>query len=252
MSVRGQRLALFLPVVVTLLLAGLIGAVIIVQNQRNADLVTEADDVGNTFLADVSVFRTSVVKTVSGSRSADPAELRGIVQRALEDAPALGGASAYGAERSASYAEALRTQQTFLQPYRRLMRELRRSEVALEFIAQARSVLGLRSSTYIGSGLVDSSAPVRSRLIPVFAKARDDFAKVRVPAGQRKLAGTVLGAVQHVIDQANVLADSIEANRTFTFSYAEQYQVAIDAVEDYATVVEGDLAEAVNAVADGS
>ena len=93
---------------------------------------------------------------------------------------------------------------------------------------------------------------MRSRLIPAFVKARDDFARVRVPEGQDELAATVLGAVQHVIDQATLLADSIEANRSFTFSYGEQYQAAIDAVDDYATVVAGDLAEAVNAVADGS
>lgn len=252
MSVRGQRLAIFLPVVVTLLLAGLIGAVIIVQNQRNADLVTEADDVGNAFLGDVSVFRSSVGAAVSGSRSADPGRLRVVVAKALEGAPELGDASEYGIERSVPYAEAMRTEETLLKPYQQLMRELRRADVALEFIEEARAVLALRSSDYVGFGLIDPTAPVRSRLIPAFVKARDDFARVRVPEGQDELAATVLGAVQHVIDQATLLADSIEANRSFTFSYGEQYQVAIDAVDDYATVVAGDLAEAVNAVADGS
>lgn len=248
MSVRGRRLAIFLPVFVTLLLAGVIGGVIIVQNQQNADLVVEADDVGNTFLGDVSMFRSSVVAAVNDSGTADPAALRDVVEQALQDAPVLGNATAYGIERSGPYTEALRAEKTFLEPYRQLMRDLRRADVALEFITQARAVLALRSSDYLGFGLVDSSVPVRTRLIPVFVKARDDFAKVQVPAGQEDLAATVLGAVQYVIDQAARLADSIEANQSFSFSYAEQYQAAIDAVDDYATVVAGDLTESVNAL----
>lgn len=249
-SVRKRMLVVFLPVLVTLLLAGGVGALIIVQNQQNSDLVVEADDVGSTFLGDVSVFRSSVVEAVNRAGTADPGELRKIVERALADAPVLADASAYGIERSAPYAEAQRTSETFLEPYRRLMLELRRVDVALEFITEARSVLSLRTSEYLGFGLIDSSAPVRSQLIPTFVKARDEFAAVRVPRGQEELAAIVLGAVQHVIDQATALADSIEANRSFTFTYAEPYQAAIDAVEDYATVVTGDLTEAINAVTD--
>lgn len=250
MSVRARRLAFFLPVLATLILASGIGALIIVQNQQNSDLVVEADDVGSTFLGDVSVFRSSVVAAVKDADTGDPGELRAVIERVIAEAPVLGEASDYGIERSGPYAEAQRTAATFLKPYRRLMRELRRADVAVEFIARARSVLALRTSQYLGIGLIDSSAPVRSQLIPAFVKARDEFAAVRVPEGQEELAATVLGAVQHVIDQATALADSIEANRSFTFTYAEQYRIAIEAVDDYATVVAGDLAEAINAVTD--
>lgn len=249
-SVRGRRLVIFLPVVVTLLLTGVIGSVILVQNQRNADLVVEADDVGSAFLGDVVVFRSTVEKAVTSSGTADPGELRTIVERAIADAPTLADTSAYGIERSVPYAQAQSAEKTFLEPYRRLVRELRRADIALEFISRARDVLRLRTSDYLGFGLIDSSGPVRTKLIPAFAEARDDFATVRVPKGQEALAATVTGAAQYVIDQATALANSIEANRSFTFSYADQFQAAIDAVDDYATVVKGDLAEAVNAVTD--
>lgn len=250
MSVRGRRVAIVLPIVVTLMLAGAVGTLIIVPGQQKADLVVQADDAGSTFLGDVSVFESSVVKAVNSSDAADPAKLVAVIERAIVDAPVLPEAPEYGVERSGPYAEARRTAATYLKPYRRLVRELRRTDVALEFIAQARSVLGLRASDYLGIGLIDSSAPVRSQLIPAFVKARDDFAAVRVPEGQQQLAATVLGAVQHVIDQGTALADSIEANRSFSFSYADQYRAAIEAVENYATVVTGDLAEAINAVTD--
>lgn len=250
MSVRTRRLAIFLPVVVTLVLVAVAGALIIVKNHQNADLVVEADDLGNTFLADIVVFRSTVVAAVGGAGTGDPGELRTVVERALEDAPALAAASAYGIERSARYAEAQRAERTFLRPYRRLMRELRRADVALAFIARARAALGLRATDYVGFGLLDNSERVRSSLIPAFVKARDEFVAVRVPEGQERLAATVVGALQHVIEQATRLADSIEANRSFAFSYAEEFRLARTAVDDYATVVAGDLTEAINALID--
>ena len=82
---------------------------------------------------------------------------------------------------------------------------------------------------------------VLTSLVPL---ARDELARVRVPKGQEALARTVRDALQVVIDRATVLADSIDANRSFSFSYADEFTAAIAAVDDYATTVEGDLAEA--------
>ncbi|MCW2830089.1 MAG: hypothetical protein JWP31_781 [Aeromicrobium sp.] len=243
-------MAIFLPVVVTVVIAAVVGALLIVQSQQQTQQVSEADDAGNAFLRDVGAFRSSVVSAINSYGSADPARLRAVLDRAIADPPRLEDASGYGVERSSSYAEAERIEKSFMQPYRRLSRELRRADVALEFIAAARKVLALRTSDYIGAGFVDSSEPIRGQLLPAFVQARDEFVQVRVPAGQDELAGTVRGALQYVIDQATLLADSIEANRSFTFTYAEQFQTAIDAVNGYATQVKGDVTEAVTAVTD--
>jgi len=69
-----------------------------------------------------------------------------------------------------------------------------------------------------------------------------------VPKGQKKLAATIHDAAQYVINQATTLANKIDARQSFSFSYADQFQAAADALNDYATTVEGDVTEAVNTV----
>ncbi|MCW2789120.1 MAG: hypothetical protein JWP56_1423 [Aeromicrobium sp.] len=249
MSARGRRLAVFLPVVVTVLLAGVIGALVIVQDQRQTDQVARAERIGNDYLIEVEAFRSEIAREVNGVREADPGRLRRVVIKAIEDPPELPpGAPAYGRERSKAYAQALAAQRTVLRPYQRLSRELRRADIALDFIAAARGVLRMRVTELIGTATVTSSAPIRSRVIPAFVKARDTFARVRVPAGQDALAAQVRDAAQYVIDQATTLADRIDGSQGYSFSYATPFQSAADAVDDYATVVKGDVAEAINAV----
>ena len=245
---RERRWAIFLPVIVTVLLAGVVGALIVVQSQQQADRVAEADAVGEAFLSDVGMFEGDVARELSAAQDADAAALRGVLDAAIADPPTLGDVPAEAAEESAAYAMAVQTEQTFLEPYTRLSRELRRAEVAATFVAAAREVLSLRASDYVGFGLLEDSTAVRSRLIPAFVAARDTFAAVRVPREQDDLAAMVRDAAQYVIDQATNLADAIDGNRSFSFTYADEFQAAADAVDDYATTVKGDLTEAVNAV----
>lgn len=250
MSARGRRLTIFLPVFVTLALGLGVGLLVVVQAQRQSAQVAEADDVATRYLSEVGTFRSEVGREVRGARQADPGDLRRVLRKAVADPPELGDAPAYGTERSEVWQEAAETEQTLLQPYRRLDRTLRRADVGLDYIRTARRVLGMRASDYVGTGALSNSVTVRARLIPAFVQARRELDSLPEPTGQQELATTVRGAVQYVIDQATALADSIDANRSFSFTYAAQFQAAIDAVDDYATVVDGDVAEAVNAVTD--
>ncbi len=249
MNVRGRRLAIFLPVVVTVVLAAVIGALVVVQDQRQSSQVSEAEAVGNAYLDDVSAFRARVVKTINASKASDPGRLRVLLDRSVAKPPTLASASSYGMEHSQAYGQALRTRDTLLPPYRRLSSVLRRADIALDFIAAARKALGLRATDYV-SGLITSSGPVRDSLIPAFVAARDEFARARVPKGQDDLAAQVTAALQYVIDQATTLADMLDRFQSFSFSYSEKFQAAIDAVDGYATQVKGDVAEAINAVSD--
>lgn len=246
---RGRRWAIFLPVVVTVLLAGVVGALIVVQNQARSDRVAAADTAGEAFLSDVGMFRGGVARQLREAGAADPAALRQVLQEAVADPPNLADVPDDAAGESDVYAAAVATAKTFLGPYTRLRTQLRRAEISLTFIAAARAALELRASDYVGFGLLEDSAVIRSRLIPAFVTARDTFAAVRVPKGQDELAVTVRGAVQYVIDRATTLADSIDANRSFSFTYADQFRAAAAAVDDYATTVGGDVTEAINAVA---
>lgn len=239
---------IFWPVVVTVVIGAVVGALVLVQAQRQSDEVAAADKAANAYLVEVESFRSEVAREVSGAREADPGKLRRVVDKAIADPPRLVDAPAYGEERSAAYAEAREAQRTVLRPYRRLSRELRRADVALDFIAAARGALRLRVTDLIGATTVTSSAPVRTRVIPAFVEARDRFARVRVPPGQDALAAQVRAALQYVIDQATTLASRIEGSQGYSFSYSAQFQAAAEAVEGYATTVKGDVAEAINAV----
>lgn len=241
---------MILPVLVTVLVAAVVGGLVVVEDQRRAEQVTRADDAAEAFLSDLGQFRGDVARRLTSTRTESPAELRRVLRDAIADPPALADAPADGAEQSSAYAAASRTAETFMQPYRRLDRELRRADVAVRFVEIARDALSLRASDYVGVGILDDSTAVRSRLIPAFVEARDELAAVRVPAGQDELAATVRGAVQYVIDEATNLAASIEAGRGYSFSYAERFDAATTAVEEFATSVEGDVTEAVNALTD--
>ncbi|MET0931272.1 MAG: hypothetical protein ABWX74_17260 [Aeromicrobium sp.] len=248
MSARGRRLAIFLPVIVTVMLAGAVGGLVIAQNQLQDRQVAAADEAAEAFLSDVGTFEDAVAREIGGARTADPADLRRVLDAAVADPPELGGASSFGAQQSAAYVTARETQGTFLDPYRALDRDLEEADVAMTFIEASRDALTLRATDYVGSGLLDDSGAIRSRLIPAFVAARDTVTGVPVPEGQDQLAATVRDALQYVIDQAAALAVSIESNRAYSFTYSEQFQAAAGAVDDYAAVVDGDLAEAINAV----
>ena len=248
MNERARKAVILLPILVTLVLAAVIGGLIIVQEQRQAAQVDEAETVAQNYLSDVETFRSTVVKQIAAGTDVDPARLRKIVDRAASSPPTLPDAPAYGQDNSAAYATAVRAQQSLLTPYRRLSSALKRADMAQDFIAAAQKVLELRASDYIGFGFITSSGPVRTRLIPAFVEARDSFNGTDVPKGQQKLAATVSSAAQYVIDQATLLADRLDARQNFSFTYTEQFQKAADAVNDYSTVVKGDVAEAINAV----
>ncbi|MET0820106.1 MAG: hypothetical protein ABWY58_04005 [Aeromicrobium sp.] len=247
MTSRPVRLVMFLPVIVTLLTAAAVGAAIVVQDHRQTARLARADEVAEAFLSDVGMFRGDVARRIARAREKEPAELRQVLESAVADPPVLGEAPDQ-AERSDAYASAAETARTFLAPYRRLDRQLRRADIALTFVAGARDALEVRATDYVGFGPIGDSVAVRTRLVPAFVEARDDFADVRVPKGQEPLAATVRDALQYVIDRAGALADSIDAGRSYSFSYAQEFMVARVAIDDYATTVEGDVTEAVNAV----
>ena len=238
---------MFLPVIVTLLTAAAVGAAIVVQDHKQTSRLARADEVAEAFLSDVGMFRGDVALRIARVREKDPAELRRVLESAIAHPPELG-EPPDEAERSDAYASATETARTFLAPYRRLDRQLRRADVALTFVAEAREALEVRATDYVGFGPISDSAVVRSRLVPALVEARDDFADVRVPSGREALAAMVRDALQYVIDRAGALADSIDARRSYSFSYTQQFTAARAAIDDYATTVEGDLTEAVNAV----
>ena len=243
-----RRAVVALPVILTVVIAVVIGALVIVQDQRQSDQVAEAEAVAQDYLVGVDKFRSSVIARIEAADSSDPAALSKVVDRAIARPPRLRDAPTYGREHSTLYAEALQTEATVLRPFKRLSSTLREADGALKFIVAARKLLELRASDYVGYGFITTSTRVRSELIPAFARARDEFDRVPVPKGKEELARKVHDAAQYVVDQASVLAARIESRQSFSFSYREEFQEVADAVSDYATQVKGDIAEAIAGV----
>jgi hypothetical protein len=244
-NVPTRRAVVALPVILTVVIAVVIGALVVVQDHRQSDQVAEAEVVAQDYLASVETFRSSVIAKIEAADAKDPGAMSKVIDRAIARPPHLADAPAYGREHSTAYAEALQTEATALRPFKRLSATLRKADTALEFIIAARNVLELRATDYVGYGFITTSTRVRSELIPAFVRARDEFDRVPVPKGHEKLARKVHTAAQYVIDQASLLASRIESRQNFSFSYREEFQEAADAVSDYATQVKGDVAEAI-------
>lgn len=252
MNGRARRAFIVLPVLVTLVFAALVGVLAVLQNQHQADQEAMAESVGEDYLSNVASFRVSTARKIRAVNSDDAGELERIVKDAVAKPPRLPTVSGYGREHSPAYRQAERTAASLLKPYRHLDATLIRAKTSDAFVAAARAVLGLKATDYVGFGLISDSGTLRSSLIPAFSKALDQFDAVTVPAGRSELAATVHDAVQYVIDQSSTLAARIDARQNFSFRYDQQFQSALDAVNDYATEVQGDVEEAIQTATNDS
>ncbi|WP_332644714.1 hypothetical protein [Aeromicrobium sp.] len=243
-----RRAAMALPVLITLLVGAAIGGLVITQNQRQDEQVANAEAIGRDYLSAAADFQAGVAKAIKAADSTKLDEITRALDSATAKPPKLPSTSAYGRQNSSTYREAIDVRSTLLGPYKRLGRQLKEAKVAERFIAEARKLLEMRATDYVGASVITSSGVVRSRLIPAFANARDAFDAVPVPKGQERLAATIHDAAQYVVDQATLLANRIDDRKSFSFSYAAQFQAAADALNDYGTTIEGDVTEAVNVV----
>jgi hypothetical protein len=252
MDGRARKAFIVLPVLITVVIALLVGVLAVLQNQRQTDREAKAETIGQDYLSSVATFRLSTTRKIRAVDSDDAKKLKRVVTAAIAHPPKLPPVTAYGRDHSAAYRQAERTAATLLTPYRRLRTVLTRAKTSDAFIAGARRALALRATDYVGTGLISDSGSLRSELIPAFSAARDRFARVTVPAGQAKLAAKVNNALQYVIDESSLLAARIDARQNFSFRYDEQFQAALDAVDDYATEVQGDVQEAIQAATNDS
>lgn len=253
MTSRSRRrlgITMMTPVVITVLIAAGLGAFIVVQSQQQSEQLEQADAVAADYLSAVAMFRAGVVKAVKKPDPESPQAIRKALIAAIDEPPVLAEANSFGIENSTAYMLAEEVEAGLLEPYREVSAELKRASVALAYVKTAREVLDMRITDYVTSTTLSDSVELRSSLIPAFVSARERLAAATVPKGQEKLAATVDAAVQYLIDQASTLASSIDDRRNYSFTYASQFEVAITAVEDYATKVTGDLTESLNELED--
>jgi hypothetical protein len=153
-----------------------------------------------------------------------------------------------GAEASKTYRAAVKASSTVLDPYQRLSRELGRAANAEKFVAAAEDVLSNGPLVLLGSSLVFDVEPLHTRVLPRLNRALAEFRAVTVPKGAGDVAVKVEGALLYVIDQVQRMAQRAESGSSYEFSYDTQYNEARQAVRDFATEINGDVAEALDRI----
>ena len=135
-----------------------------------------------------------------------------------------------------------------LDPYESLSDKLGRAADAEDFVKAADDVLDHGPIVLLGYGTVFDSGPLRERVIPKLNRTLAEFRAVKVPKGAQDVAVKVDGALTYVIEQVGKMASHADDGTSYEFSYNTQYNAARQAVRDYATEIDGDVAEALDRI----
>jgi hypothetical protein len=242
-----RKAAFVLPTIITIVVIALAGTALLQQRQERSERLAEAEKIGSTYFSDVATFEAEVNRELGEVRGGDPADLKEVVDENLKQPPVLGPAPK-GAESSKTYRAAVKAQATVLDPYKSLSAKLGRADQAEDFVKAAADVLDNGPIVLLGAGLVFDSAPLRNRVLPELNQSLAEFRSVKVPKGAQDVAVKVDGAVTYVIGQVETMADSADDGSSYEFSYDTQYNAARQAVQDYATKIDGDVAESLDRI----
>jgi hypothetical protein len=242
-----RKAAYVLPTIITIGVIALAGTALLQQRQERSERVAEAEKIGAAYFSDVATFEAEVQNDLAKVRSGDPADLKKVVDENLKHPPELGPAPE-GAERSKTYRAAVKAEPTAMKPFETLSARLGLAAKAEDFVKAAAKALERGPIVLLGSGLVFDSEPLRTRVLPELNRALADFRTVEVPKGAQDVAVKVDGALTYVINQVSRMADRADAGSSYEFSYDTQFNAARQAVQDYATEVDGDVAEALDRI----
>ena len=247
MSGGARRAVFVLPTIITVAVIAVAGTALLQQRQERSERLAEAEKVGSTYFSDVATFEAEVNRELGQVRSGDPTDLKEVVDAYLEQPPVLGPAPE-GADSSKTYRAAVKAEPTVLDPYRSLSAKLGRAAAAEDFVKAADDLLDNGPIVLLGAGLVFDSGPLRTRVLPELNRSLAEFRAVEVPKGAQDVAVKVEGALTYVVDQVATMADRADEGSSYEFSYDTQYNAARQAVRDYATKIDGDVAEALDRI----
>ena len=225
----------------------LAGTALLQQRQERSERVAEAEKVGAAYFSDVATFEAEVQRELAKVRSGDPADLKKVVDENLKHPPELGPAPE-GAESSKTYRAAVKAEPTALEPYESLSAKLGRAAQAEDFVKAADKVLEQRPDRAARRRTGVRQRAVAQPRPPGAEPPLAEFRAVEVPKGAQDVAVKVDGALTYVIGQVARMADRADAGSSYEFSYDTQYNAARQAVRDYATEIDGDVAEALDRI----
>lgn len=217
---------------VVLLVAG--AGIYLLDRHQKATEVEQADSAAVRYEQDVAAYQQEAhSELVMLADAGEPGLLAETAVRLREELPRPGDVPAYGAQNSSAYRAALDRHAAVQERFDVAVEVLHEWASAAPFIAAAQEALDADLPRRVVAGPVSSGDPVRTELIPLMRQVKAQFQAVAVPEGQEALAAGVSGALQHVIDEATVAAQHLDAGRGASFSYGAEYRDALQPVLEY-------------------
>ncbi|MFT4298051.1 MAG: hypothetical protein QM597_00190 [Aeromicrobium sp.] len=249
---KRAKIVLFtlIGLVVVALIAG--GATYFVIEQNHKKDIEKADTTAAAYLDDLADFRKDTAEDLLEEVEDDTEKALDLIDEARDDIPSLGDAPAYGREHSEDYAKAQAAEKQVGDDLDTLQDLVEESSGSGPFLVAAMAALDRdKPSELLGAGPFSNGQPIRDSTIPGMQAVKDEFEAVEVPEGFEEAAQLTSDALQYVIDQLGTMATSLDGGQSYSFEYTEQYDAAINAVDDAVSESQDRLAEYIDAFGDG-
>ncbi len=251
MSTRA-KIILFSVLGVLVVAAVAVTTVVLVIHQNHKNDVAAADRVAADYLDELATFRRDQGDAIVEVAGDDYVESLDAIAEAMETVPSIGDAPEYGRENSDDYQEAAKAKDEVTDDLAALEVMVQDASDSEEFIDAVAVALDRgKPAELLGPGPFASGQPVRDATIPAMQAIKDTFEAVEVPDGYEEAAELTSAAVQHVLDNLNQMAASLDGGQSYFFEFTEQYSAAEGAVTDAQVGQLDDLIDAAEAFGAG-
>ncbi|MDF1705491.1 MAG: hypothetical protein P1U38_12015 [Aeromicrobium sp.] len=225
--------------------------VVLVIHQNHKNDVAAADRVAADYLQEVATFREDQATSI-GEELSDYESALEAIGEAKDAVPSIGDAPEYGRENSGDYAAAAKVEADIAGDLDALESLAQEGMDAVEFQDAVEVALDRGTpSELLGTGPFSSGQPVRDGTIPAMQGVKDTFEAVEVPEGYEETAELTSAALQHVLDNLNQMAASLDGGESYYFEFAEQYNAAETALDEVESAQSDALVAAVEAFGAG-
>ncbi|WP_229051256.1 hypothetical protein [Aeromicrobium sp. Leaf350] len=249
---KRAKILLFSALGLLVVVAVAVTTVVLVIHQNHKNDVAAADRAAADYLDEVAAFREEQAEILADEAGSDLASALDAIDAAVEEIPAIGDAPEYGRENSDDYVEAAKAEQDLEKDLDALATLAEDTLDTTEFVDATVVALDRTTpGTLLGTGPFSSGQPVRDATIPGMQAVKDTFESVEVPAGFEEAAELTSAALQHVLDNLNQMAASLDGGQSYYFEFSEQYNTADLAVVDAVGAAEDTMADAIEAFGTG-
>ncbi|GAA1727911.1 hypothetical protein [Aeromicrobium alkaliterrae] len=244
---KSAKIILFSALGVLVVVAIAVTTVVLVINQNHKNDIAAADKAAADYVEEIAAFRTEQAEILA-DESSDVAAALDAIEAAADEVPTIGDAPEYGRENSDDYVEAAKAEQAVVDDLDALAELAQASLDTTEFVDAATVALNRNTpQDLLGPGPFSSGQPVRDSTIPAMQAVKDTFEAVEVPAGFEETAELTSAALQHVLDNLNQMAASLDGGQSYFFEFSAQYSSAESALAEATDATEDALADGIEA-----